>query len=355
MSKQGTPTMGGLMFIIGIGVAIVICGWRGMLEGSFQHLYVYLFALVFGAIGYIDDYQKVKHHQNTGLTAPQKFILQLAAAVAFLCLMRYEGLLTNDLYIPFVNVTLTVNWIVYLIFAAFVIVGTVNAVNITDGIDGLSSSVTLPVAAFFAWEGCGYMPQYLVLAALPVYQGDRMLATICSGVIGGIGDALIYMQNSSTGGLDFITMAIKSRHPHMPFGNLTFAAALAVILANGLVFHDVDSIIYGLIFNFLTSYIINRMMFGFNACMMALIVTSDGPAVCRMIGEKVDRGSTILKGYGGYSQDGRDVVLCACSSKQLYIINRETKRIDPGSFIVMLQANEVEGEGFKRLELGEQS
>ena len=137
----------------------------------------------------------------------------------------------------------------------------------------------------------------------------------------------MYMQNSSTGGLDFITMAIKSRHPHMPFGNLTFAAALAVILANGLVFHDVDSIIYGLIFNFLCSYIINRMMFGFNACMMALIVTSDGPAVCRMIGEKVDRGSTILKGYGGYSQDGRDVVLCACSSKQLYIINRETKRI----------------------------
>ena len=174
-----------------------------------------------------------------------------------------------------------------------------------------------------------------VLAALPVYQGDRMLATICGGVISGVGDALIYMQNSSTGGLDFITMA--------------------VILANGLVFHDVDSIIYGLIFNFLSSYIINRMMFGFNACMMALIVTSDGPAVCRMIGEKVDRGSTILKGYGGYSQDGRDVVLCACSSKQLYIINRETKRIDPGSFIVMLQANEVEGEGFKRLELGEQS
>lgn len=73
--------------------------------------------------------------------------------------------------------------------------------------------------------------------------GDRMLATICGGVIGGVGDALIYMQNSSTGGLDFITMAIKSRHPHMPFGNLTFAAALAVILANGLVFHDVDSII----------------------------------------------------------------------------------------------------------------
>ena len=188
MSKQGTPTMGGLMFIIGIGVAIVICGWRGMLEGSFQHLYVYLFALVFGGIGYIDDYQKVKHHQNTGLTAPQKFILQLAAAVAFLCLMRYEGMLSPNLYIPFFNTYVVLSWGVYLVFAAFVIVGTVNAVNITDGIDGLSSSVTLPVAAFFAWEGCGYMPQYLVLAALPVYYGQLSLfsAALCGGLVGSV-------------------------------------------------------------------------------------------------------------------------------------------------------------------------
>lgn len=62
--------MGGLMFIIGIGIAILILGWRGMLE-NFTHLYVYVFALVFGVIGYIDDYQKVKHHHNTGLTAPR--------------------------------------------------------------------------------------------------------------------------------------------------------------------------------------------------------------------------------------------------------------------------------------------
>ncbi len=153
MSKQGTPTMGGLMFIIGIGVAIVICGWNGMLAGNFQHLYVYLFALVFGGIGYIDDYQKVKHHRNTGLTAPQKFILQLAAAVAFLCLMRYEGMLSPNLYIPFFNTYIVLNWVVYMILAAFIIVGTVNAVNITDGLDGLSTSVTVPVAVFFTVMG----------------------------------------------------------------------------------------------------------------------------------------------------------------------------------------------------------
>ena len=172
-SKAGTPTMGGLMFIIGIGLTIVVLGWQRMMAGSFVHLYVYLFALVFGAIGYIDDYQKVKHHQNTGLTAPQKFILQLAAAVAFLCLMRYEGMLSPNLYIPFWNTHIVLPWIVYLVFAAFVIVGTVNAVNITDGLDGLSSSVTVPVGLFF-----------LVMAV--IWPGFEQLGLFSGALVGGL-------------------------------------------------------------------------------------------------------------------------------------------------------------------------
>ena len=150
MSKQGTPTMGGLMFIAGIGVTLLICCWRSILGGDFTGLYVFVFALVYGAIGYVDDYRKVRMHQNLGLTAAQKFLMQLAAAVAFLCLMRFEGLLTPNLYIPFFNTHLVMNWVVYLIFAAFVIVGTVNSVNLTDGIDGLAAGVTVPVALFFA-------------------------------------------------------------------------------------------------------------------------------------------------------------------------------------------------------------
>ena len=147
--KAGTPTMGGIMFILGAGVTVFILGWEPMLRGEFTHLYVYLFALCFGLIGFVDDYRKVRQHQNEGLTAKQKFLLQLAAAVVFLVLMRYEGLLTNALYIPFVNVTFTVNWVVYLVFAAFVIVGCVNAVNLTDGIDGLATGVTFVVMVFF--------------------------------------------------------------------------------------------------------------------------------------------------------------------------------------------------------------
>ena len=189
-----------------------------------------------------------------------------------------------------------------------------------------------------------------LLPLMPVYQGDRLLATICGGVVGGIGDALIYMNNSSTGGLDFITMGIKARHPHLPFGNITFAAALAVILLNGAVFQDVDSIIYGIMFNFIVSAVINKMMFGFSSSMLAMIVTDDGKAACAEIDRVADRGSTILQGHGGYGGQPKDVVLCACSNKQLYEIEHAVQAIDPGCFIIMLQSNEVHGEGFRQLE-----
>ena len=177
-SKQGTPTMGGIMFIVGILAAVVISGWQNMLSGDFTHLYIFLFALVFGIIGFIDDYQKVVHHRNTGLTAPQKFVLQLAAAIAFLCLMRYIGVLTPNLYIPFFQTHIVLPWVVYLIFAAFVIVGTVNAVNITDGVDGLASAVTLPVGAFFT--------------VIAVLWANRSVGIFAAALLGGLLGFLLY-------------------------------------------------------------------------------------------------------------------------------------------------------------------
>lgn len=212
--KAGTPTMGGLMFIAGILVSIVICGFPGMLAGDFKHLYMFGFALIFGVIGFLDDYEKVKHHQNLGLTALQKFLLQLAAAVAFLCLMRYEGMLTPSLYVPFFQTHIILSWPVYMIFAAFVIVGTVNAVNITDGIDGLAGSVTVPVSLFFAvvatwWEGfeqlgifsgalTGGLLGFLVYNFHPakVFMGDTgslFLGGLVSGLAFLIGNPLIIL------------------------------------------------------------------------------------------------------------------------------------------------------------------
>lgn len=167
-TKAGTPTMGGLMFIVGTAISILVMGWPRMAEGDFTHIYVFLFAMVFGVIGFLDDYEKVKRHQNLGLTAIQKFLLQLAAAILFLMLMRWEGLLSPHLYVPFLDVSIGLSWPLYMAFAAFVIVGTVNAVNITDGLDGLSTSVSIPVALFFvsAATWWGYAQLGLFAAAL---------------------------------------------------------------------------------------------------------------------------------------------------------------------------------------------
>jgi len=149
-NKQGTPTMGGIIFISGIFIACLIAGFNEILDGNLTHIYVFVFALVFALIGFLDDYEKLKKKQNLGLTAIQKFSLQLMAAIAFVLMMEFMGNLTTNVYVPFINVTILIPPVLYYIFAAFVIVGTVNAVNITDGIDGLSSGVTIPVAVVFA-------------------------------------------------------------------------------------------------------------------------------------------------------------------------------------------------------------
>lgn len=178
MAKQGTPTMGGVMFILATGVAILAAGWEEIQRGNWNHVYVFLFALVFGIIGMVDDLQKLRHHANEGLTASQKFLLQLAAAIAFTVLMRGQGYLTANLFIPFFNVIIPLPWVVYMVFAAFVMVGTVNAVNLTDGVDGLATGVTIPVALFYM--------------AVSAWFGRNDLAILAAALVGGLAAFLIY-------------------------------------------------------------------------------------------------------------------------------------------------------------------
>lgn len=148
MSKQNTPTMGGLIFILGIAVAVVAAVVIGQ-WGDPRPLYMLALSLVFGAIGFIDDYTKVKKKRNKGLTAMQKLLLQIAAAALFLTVLKVQEYLTPQLDVPFLGISIVLPWGVYLLFSIFVIVGAVNAVNLTDGIDGLCSSVTAVVALYF--------------------------------------------------------------------------------------------------------------------------------------------------------------------------------------------------------------
>ena len=148
--KQGTPTIGGIIFISGIVAAISVMGFVSG-SGDLSHLFVLIFSLSFALIGFVDDYHKVKKKQNLGLKSWQKFGLQLLVAVVFIFIMHHYGRLSSVVYIPFFNVSFQMPIIPYYLFAIFVILGTVNSVNITDGIDGLATGVTIPVAVAFVF------------------------------------------------------------------------------------------------------------------------------------------------------------------------------------------------------------
>lgn len=154
-SKQGTPLMGGLMFAVGILISaiFILCLGDNM---KFEFLrneklnifYGLILAFMFGAIGFTDDYIKVVKKRNMGLTAKQKFLLQIIAAVIYLLLIYLSGQRTTTMMVPFTNVVWNLG-IFYWPFALFIIVGAVNAVNLTDGVDGLAASVTTVVALAF--------------------------------------------------------------------------------------------------------------------------------------------------------------------------------------------------------------
>ena len=188
-----------------------------------------------------------------------------------------------------------------------------------------------------------------VIAPLfPTYTGDRLLAAICCGVLSGLGYAMIYMRDSSTGGSDFIMMSIRVLNPHLTIGNITFAMdAFIVLLGTVLVSRDMDSLIYGVIVSYLMSIVVDKTMYGIDRVKVTLIVTEHGPDVCTRIDEVLGRGSTILKGIGSYSKHQKDVVMCACNNKQMYGIRKLVKEIDKKAFLVIMESNEVVGEGFK--------
>jgi len=173
--KAGTPLMGGLMFIFALVICLLIA--IPVME-DYSVFYVLALGLCFGLVGFLDDYCKVKFKRDLGLTALQKMLLQLAVSAIFLYLLNRQGTLVSYIYIPFVNTSFYIHPLLYIFFAMFVMVGCVNAVNLTDGIDGLSSSVTIPVMIFFT--------------AAAVLQDKMDLALMPASLIGGLIAYLFY-------------------------------------------------------------------------------------------------------------------------------------------------------------------
>ena len=164
--KEGTPTMGGIAFIMAI-LFVLACASVWFAVGGKQRELIPLaltlgLAVMNGLIGFVDDFCKLMKKQNEGLKAYQKSALQVLAAAIYIFVLKVLGYIDTSLHIPFTEISVELG-LVYYVFALFVIVGVVNSVNLTDGVDGLAGTTTLVVFGFFAFVGLQYLHPSLTL------------------------------------------------------------------------------------------------------------------------------------------------------------------------------------------------
>ncbi|SFN63370.1 Uncharacterized membrane-anchored protein YitT, contains DUF161 and DUF2179 domains [Pseudobutyrivibrio sp. UC1225] len=179
--------------------------------------------------------------------------------------------------------------------------------------------------------------------------GNLFLNAVVVGVFTGLGYALVYMRNSSTGGADFIMMIIKAKHPHMSLGRIFFIVDTVIIVIDTIAYaHSFEALCYGFVISYIGSLVVDKVMISADAGMMCMIVTNKAEAIADAIDKAVERGTTIFTAKGGYKGDERQVLMCACSDKQMYQVNRVAKKIDVDAFIVIMESKAVYGEGFKR-------
>lgn len=186
-----------------------------------------------------------------------------------------------------------------------------------------------------------------VAPLFPLFEGDRLLAAICTGVLQGLGFGIIYSNNTSTGGMDFIIMTIRKLKPYMSMGRITLMTDITVVGIGGLLLGNFEGIIYGFILTYIVSMVIDKYMYGLDAGKVTFIVTEHGMDVAEKISDLTERGSTLLKAKGSYTNQDKDVVMCACNNKQMHLVQEAVKKVDRKAFLITMESNEVRGEGFK--------
>jgi len=233
-SKQGTPVMGGLMFIIGILVAVIVVlifakDFKFQMSDNERSRLIYgmVMAVMFGMIGFCDDYIKVVKKRNLGLTPKQKFSLQILAALIFLVMEFVTGYRGTTMMVPFTPWTVNFG-IAFWPIALFIIVGTVNSVNLTDGIDGLAASVTT-VAAL------GFMLSAKIMMSTAFAAVAAALAGGCLGfLVWNFYPAKVFMGDTGSlflgGMLSAIAFGIDQPLLLIPFGIIYIVETLSDII-----------------------------------------------------------------------------------------------------------------------------
>ena len=176
---------------------------------------------------------------------------------------------------------------------------------------------------------------------------DPMLATIYGGVLMGGSLGIVFLQGATTGGTDLIARLLKLKLAWLPMGKLLMAIDLVVIVAVALAFGNVYSALYGVVALFLSSKVMDMVLYGLDTAKVAYIISDRPQEIIRSISTELDRGVTILQGKGAWSGTEKKVLLCAFKQRQIVSLKRTVKELDPDAFLIVCPAHEVLGDGFR--------
>lgn len=176
---------------------------------------------------------------------------------------------------------------------------------------------------------------------------EPMLAAIFGGVVLGASLGLVFLEGATTGGSDLLARLLKLKLAWLPMGKLLLVIDLLVILASAAVFRNIYSALYGIIALFISSKVIDGVLYGMDSAKVAYIISDRPEEITHSIIHSIDRGVTILKGRGGYSGAEKQVLMVAFKQRQIVAIKRLVKELDPAAFLIVCEAHEVLGDGFR--------
>jgi len=175
---------------------------------------------------------------------------------------------------------------------------------------------------------------------------EPIMACIFGGVFLGLASGLVCREGASMGGTDIASRLIKLRIPTLSVGQLLMVLDLVVISLVSLVFHQLNSALMGIVALFVATSVMDRVLFGTDPSKVAYIISDESKEIAQTIINEMHRGVTILHGAGAWSGAEKNVLLCAFKSRQIVVLKRRIKEIDPKAFLIVCNAYEVLGDGF---------
>ncbi|MBQ3482360.1 MAG: YitT family protein [Oscillospiraceae bacterium] len=182
---------------------------------------------------------------------------------------------------------------------------------------------------------------------LPQYTSDRLVASLMGGVLTGLGMGMLFIRGVSTGGTDLLALILKKFLPNMPTGTLLMFVDASVVAVAALIFRDFDVAIYSAITIYVFSKVIDTLTQGVDYAKVIYTVTQRGEEIARALNEHTDRGSTLIPAFGGYTMEGKQIVMTVTRRSVVAQTLRLIRQTDPKSFTFVMDSTEVHGEGFR--------